>query len=155
MGSSFFRCVNSDLSLACGWRLCQYDRMEKDGKSFSIRSKVWVVDEAGDVVFGLGRLKILEAVDQTGSILAAAKFLKMSYRAVWQRIRKTEDRIGRPLLVKRIGGAAGGGSELTPFARDLIEGFRQLHKDVADDADAHFDQTYHDLLKSAAQKDRK
>jgi molybdate transport system regulatory protein len=122
--------------------------MEKHGKSFSVRSKVWVVDEAGDVVFGLGRLKILEAVDRTGSILAAAKSLKMSYRAVWQRIRKTEERLGRPLLVKRIGGAAGGGSELTPFARDLVDGFRKLHRDVAEDADAHFDRDYHAVLKN-------
>lgn len=123
--------------------------METNATFFSVRSKVWIVDANGEVVFGLGRLKILEAVDQTGSILAASKQLKMSYRAVWQRVRKTEERIGKKLLVKRIGGTAGGGSELTPFARDLIDHFRHIHKNVIQDADAHFSKDCLDFLTAA------
>ena len=107
-------------------------------QDFSVRSKIWIVDACGQVVFGLGRLRMLEAVQRNGSIQAAATELKMSYRAVWGRIKATEERLGRPLLVRNIGGAAGGGSCLTPFAEALVESFKQLHREVAENADRRF-----------------
>ena len=112
---------------------------DKKENTFTIRSKIWIVDETGKVVFGLGRLKILKAIEQNGSIHAAAKELKMSYRAVWGRIKATEDRLGRALLVKNIGGASGGGSTLTPFAKNIIERFKALHNEVNSDADHRFE----------------
>jgi molybdate transport system regulatory protein len=39
---------------------------------FRIRSKIWVEDANGKVVFGLGRYRILEAVQRLGSLQAAA-----------------------------------------------------------------------------------
>ena len=88
----------------------------KEGPFF-IRSKIWFEDDSGEVIFGLGRLKMLEAIERQGSIQAAAKELKMSYRALWGRITATENRMGRQLLTRNIGGASGGGSQLTPFAK--------------------------------------
>jgi molybdate transport system regulatory protein len=96
------------------------------GKKLTIKSKIWIEDDTGDVVFGAGRMKILSAVQEHGSILGAAKELKMSYRAVWGKIKATEDRLGQPLLVRRPGGARGGGSELTPLGKALVERFRHL-----------------------------
>ena len=91
------------------------------------------------MVFGPGRLKILEAVKDCGSIQKASKKLTMSYRGVWGRIKATEDRLGKPLLVRNIGGKSGGGSELTPFALELMERFQALHKDVAEESDRLFE----------------
>ncbi len=105
---------------------------------FGVRSKIWFEDSSGEVIFGLGRLKMLEAIQRQGSIQAAAKELKMSYRAIWGRITATESRIGRQLLVRNIGGASGGGSELTPYAIQLLEKFRDIHRCVADEADRVF-----------------
>jgi len=70
----------------------------------------------------------------------------MSYRAVWGRIKATEERLGQPLLVRNIGGAAGGGSRLTPFAESLVGRFQQLHREVADDADCRFVRHFSDRL---------
>jgi molybdate transport system regulatory protein len=50
----------------------------------------------------------------------------MSYRAVWGKIKATEERLGKPVLEKQTGGANGGGSTLTPLGRSLVERFRQL-----------------------------
>jgi molybdate transport system regulatory protein len=113
----------------------------KENIPLHIRSKIWIEDETGKVVFGLGRLRILEAIDRLGSIHGAAKELKMSYRAIWGRIRATEERLNRPLLVRSIGGTTGGGSELTPFAMDLLEGFRQLQNRIVAESDAEFQKT--------------
>ena len=111
----------------------------EESHSLHIRSKIWIEDESGNVVFGLGRLRILDAINRLGSIQGAAKELKMGYRAVWGRIKATEERLNRPLLVRNIGGSAGGGSQLTPFALTLVERFRQLQRRVVSESDAEFE----------------
>ena len=107
---------------------------------FAIRSKIWFQDHTGEVIFGLGRLKMLEAIQRTGSIQAAAKELKMSYRAMWGRITATEHRMGRQLLTRSIGGSSGGGSQLTPFAESLVQIYRDIHLRIATEADRLFEQ---------------
>jgi len=116
--------------------------MRKKESELEVRSKVWIVDGQGEVVFGRGRMKILEAVRQCGSIHAAAKELKMSYRAVWGRIKATEDRLGKPLLVRNIGGSTGGGSQLTDFALDLMHRFQALQGEVGKEADRLFQEKF-------------
>ena len=103
-----------------------------------IRSKVWFEDGSGEVIFGMGRLKMLEAIDRNGSIQAAAKELKMSYRALWGRITATEKRMGRQLLTRNIGGISGGGSQLTPFAKILLENYRDIHQRITMESDRLF-----------------
>ncbi|MBC7357411.1 MAG: LysR family transcriptional regulator [Desulfacinum sp.] len=115
--------------------------MEPTGR-LSVRSKIWIEDEQGKVVFGAGRLRILEAVERTGSILAASKELQMSYRAVWGKIRATEQRLGRPLLTKKIGGTKGGGSELTGFAKALVQRYRTLQALTESAADRLFEDVF-------------
>ncbi len=115
--------------------------MNKNDK-FQIRSKVWIEDNSGKVIFGLGRLKILEAIERCGSLNAAAKELKMSYRGLWGKIKITEEGLGEALLIKNAGGAAGGGSKLTPLALDLIEQFKKLHRHVNHETDLFFNNEY-------------
>ena len=95
--------------------------MSSNLKTLNVRSKIWIEDEDGNIVFGAGRLRILKAVAEHGSILAAAKELHMSYRAVWGKIKTTEERLGQPLLKKRTGGSRGGGSELTALGKALVD----------------------------------
>ena len=103
---------------------------------FGIRSKVWIEDGEGHVVFGLGRYRMLDTIQKTGSLNAAAKELKMSYRAVWMRIRMSEERLGKALVERD-----GNGSRLTPFAQQLMTQFQQLQNRVNKDSDAHFAHT--------------
>lgn len=107
-------------------------------KRLVIKSKIWIEDQDGNMVFGSGRLRILTAIEDQGSILAAAKELHMSYRAVWGKIKATEERLGQPLLSRRVGGAQGGGSELTPLGKALVKRFRQLQKLTQNKADSIF-----------------
>jgi molybdate transport system regulatory protein len=95
-------------------------------KGLVAKSKLWIENENGEVVFGEGRSRILEAIEKQGSINAAALELHMSYRAVWGKIQKAESRLGQPLLLRKTGGIYGGGSELTPFARQIVELYRGL-----------------------------
>ena len=103
----------------------------KGGKvDFAVRSKIWIEDPGGKVIFGLGRYRILEAIRRTGSMQAAARELHMSYRAIWMRIRSSEERIGKELIVRE-----GKGSRLTPFAENLMKQYRRLQSIVKAEAD--------------------
>ena len=55
-----------------------------------LRSSQWIVDENNNIIIGEGRAKILEHIDRTGSMNQAAKLMKMSYKAVWSKIKTTE-----------------------------------------------------------------
>ena len=116
--------------------------MPKQHPPFTIRSKVWIVDEKGEVVFGLGRYHMLDTIQKTGSLNAAAKTLKMSYRAVWMRIRTSEERLGKTLVERN-----GKGSCLTPFAQQLMTDFERLQNQINANSDAHFEKTMSKSLK--------
>jgi molybdate transport system regulatory protein len=100
---------------------------------FVIRSKIWIDDRQGKAVFGPGRYRIFEAVDRLQSLQAAAKELKMSYRAVWCRIKASEERLGKTLVVRE-----GRGSRLTPFARELMAAFQEIQTKVRNESDSVF-----------------
>jgi molybdate transport system regulatory protein len=111
-----------------------------------LRSRVWIEDEAGHMVFGLGRLKILEAIHKTGSINAAAKELGMSYKAVWERLKVTEERLGASLVIRKKGGASGGSSRLSEFALRLVAGFKDFHHSVILCDDQLFEENFRPIL---------
>jgi len=96
--------------------------MAKEKMLFAVRSKIWIEDMEGNVIFGLGRYRMLEIIERLGSMHAAAKELRMSYRAVWMRIRTSEKRIGKNLVSSQ-----GKGSTLTPFAEKLMKQYKRLH----------------------------
>jgi molybdate transport system regulatory protein len=110
-------------------------------KHFVIRSKIWIEDDQGKVVFGEGRYRILEVVDRLQSLQAAANELKMSYRGVWGRIRASEKRLGKQLVMRE-----GKGSRLTPFAEKLMIQFRRLQETIRDESDAIYDSLISDYL---------
>jgi len=55
-----------------------------------LKSSQWIVDENNNIIIGEGRAKILENIEKTGSMNQAAKLMKMSYKAVWSKIKTTE-----------------------------------------------------------------
>ncbi|MBF0573608.1 MAG: LysR family transcriptional regulator [Desulfamplus sp.] len=110
-------------------------------KIFHTRSKIWLEDDDGNVVFGLGRLRMLNAIKEHGSLLGASKALNMGYRAIWSRIKSTENRLGAPLLITKQGGSKGGGSKLTPLAESLIQEFEKVYKSIEKITDDEFEKT--------------
>ena len=123
-----------------------------DNKKFQVRSKVWVQDDEGNVVFGLGRLRILEAIRETGSLRAAAQELGMGYRAIWARVRATEERLGIPILEKKQGGKSGGGSSLTPVAEQLLKDFKNLQRAIEKETDKTFAKSLEEDLDTFVQE---
>jgi molybdate transport system regulatory protein len=115
--------------------------MQHQPVDFCVRSKIWIEDSKGKVIFGLGRYRILDAILRLGSMHAAAKELHMSYRAVWMRIRSSEKRIGKELIVRN-----GKGSCLTPFAENLMKQYRRLLSVVQTETDEVYESLISDSL---------
>lgn len=102
-------------------------------KQCTIHSKIWIEDEHGHVLFGEGRYRILEAIDRLQSLQKAAAELKMSYRALWGRVKASEERLGQPLVARE-----GRGSRLTPYALNLMTRYQELQKRIRHEADEAF-----------------
>ncbi len=89
------------------------------------RLNVWIEDE-GEVVLTLWRVRLLEAIQQTGSINAAARRMGIQFRTAWAKIHEMEERLGFQLVESQVGGAGGGGTRLTPEGERLVAQFHEL-----------------------------
>lgn len=90
---------------------------------------VWL-EEDGNVIISLWRIRLLAAIGETGSISSAAAQLDVPYRIAWQRLNEMETRLGRQLVVTQTGGRDGGGSQLTPLAQAYIAQFQALSQEI-------------------------
>jgi len=93
-----------------------------------LRYKIWL-DYRGRA-FGDGPARLLNGVERSGSLSKAALELGMSYNKAWRILHAAEQRLGFSLLDRRVGGSLGGGSHLTPQARDLMARYRALGAEV-------------------------
>lgn len=110
-----------------------------------IRTKVWINDDHDRVIFGSGRVRMLEAIDRLGSMNKAAKELKMSYRALWGRVKSTEERVGAKILESRSGGGKGRGSVLTPTGKMLLKRYKHLKQKIIAVSDHEFKKIFGDM----------
>ena len=108
---------------------------------FRVRSKVWL-EYRGRAFLGDGRLRLLAAVERTGSINAAARDLGISYRKGWAQLQAMEEHAPFPLLERRSGGRGGGATLLTADARAMLESFKRLREQVNTAADQSFTETF-------------
>lgn len=75
---------------------------------------------------GPGKVSLLEAIETTGTITAAAKSLGMSYRRAWLLIEETNALFRKAAVETAHGGTKGGGAQLTPFGREIVTRFRRI-----------------------------
>ncbi|MFC3533184.1 TOBE domain-containing protein [Vogesella facilis] len=66
------------------------------------------------------RLQLLRAIAQHGSISAAARACKLSYKAAWQQIDNMNQQSAAPLVARATGGRGGGGTRLTELGEQLL-----------------------------------
>lgn len=119
-------------------------RTERDAAgvpSLTPRAKLWLEVE-GRIGLSEWRVALLEAVEETGSLARAAERLAIPYRTAAYKLREIEDHLGVRLLTGQSGGAAGGGSRLTPAARDLIQRWRHFSAGLDDWVAARFAEAF-------------
>ena len=91
-------------------------KMIQIDKNPGVRTKLFVANET----IGIGKIKLLRLVGETGSISAAARQMGMNYRRAWFLINSMQSGFAEPLLRTERGGKGRGGAILTPLAKELI-----------------------------------
>jgi molybdate transport system regulatory protein len=95
------------------------------------------VDFGSGRALGPGKVRLLEAIDRTGSISQAGRALGMSYRRAWLLVDDMNNCFRDAVIAAQPGGAHGGGATLTPFGQRLIERYRAIETDAMDATRKH------------------
>jgi molybdate transport system regulatory protein len=90
-----------------------------------------VLWEAG-AMLGPGKADLLQHIVDTGSIAAAGRRMSMSYKRAWMLVETMNDTFRGPLVESSRGGARGGGAQLTPLGRQVLECYRALERITAE-----------------------
>ncbi len=98
---------------------------KKQSERFTVGGAVWLT-VGGESFGGRGRIELLRAIAEQGSITHAAKAVGMSYKAAWDAIDTMNTLAGEPLVARSAGGRGGGSTQLTPRGLRLVERFGQI-----------------------------
>src|SRR5215510_10889984 len=88
------------------------------------------IDLGGDQAIGPGKIRLLEAIRDTGSITKAGIALGMSYRRAWLLVDDMNNCFREPVVAAQAGGTHGGGTALTPFGARLIDQYRAIETEA-------------------------
>jgi len=88
------------------------------------------IDFSGTCSIGPGKIGLLEGIERTGSLSAAARALGMSYRRAWLLLHSTNEGFSEPVVELSVGGKDGGGTRLTDFGRRLVADYRRFDEAV-------------------------
>jgi len=79
-----------------------------------------------DFAIGPGKVDLLEAIAEAGSISAAARTLGMSYRRAWLLVDEMNRAFKSSVVGTTTGGTQGGGAALTPLGREVVRRYRNI-----------------------------
>jgi molybdate transport system regulatory protein len=100
-------------------------KVESDNTGFALQGAVWMT-VGGEKFGGQGRVELLAAIGEAGSISQAAKAVGMSYKGAWDAIDAMNNLAGEALVERVAGGKGGGGTRLTARGEQLVRNFRAL-----------------------------
>jgi molybdate transport system regulatory protein len=100
---------------------CGKNLLEVDGS-------VWLHKDDRKFLGG-DRIRLLEKIDECGSITKAAREAGISYKTAWDTINMMNNLADKPLVERMVGGRGGGGTRLTPDGKELIVRFRIIQEE--------------------------
>ncbi|OIO93654.1 MAG: hypothetical protein AUK03_07935 [Anaerolineae bacterium CG2_30_64_16] len=107
----------------------------------SPHANLWL-ERDEQVVLSRWRVRLLEAIEETGSISGAAKRMGVQYRLAWDRLEEMENGLGVALVTRQVGGSGGGGARLTEAGRDYVARFNRFAAAVDAIVSAQFEQVF-------------
>lgn len=93
---------------------------------YKIKSRIWI-EANGNVLLGEGRISLLKAIDELGSLSKAAKSMNMSYNKAWNLVDSINKSAKKAVVSKTIGGKGGGGTIITDHGKKLIEAYNNIN----------------------------
>jgi molybdate transport system regulatory protein len=89
------------------------------------------IDLASGGKIGPGKIAILEQIARTGSISAAGRTLKLSYKQTWVLVDDLNQSLGAAVVETAKGGGGGGGAVLTEVGKAVVNTYRAIEVDAA------------------------
>jgi molybdate transport system regulatory protein len=86
------------------------------------------IDFGGERSIGPGKIRLLELINETGSISAAGRALAMSYRQAWLLVDELNHMFREPVIVAQTGGGGGGGTIVTETGNDIVRLYREMER---------------------------
>jgi molybdate transport system regulatory protein len=86
---------------------------------------------------GPGKVLLLERIAREGSIAAAGRSMKMSYKRAWELVSEINQSFAEPLVAAQTGGKAGGGATLTQRGEELVRHYRAIERKALSATAAH------------------
>lgn len=80
----------------------------------------------GARTFGPGKAELLDLIARHGSIAAAGRAMKMSYKRAWSLVEEMNAAFKAPLVTAERGGAERGGAQVTPLGQKVLAHYRAL-----------------------------
>lgn len=79
-----------------------------------------------EIALGPGKIDLLEAIRDTGSISSAARKMGLSYRRAWGMVDVMNHCFKEPLVARSTGGKGGGGAGLTTLGERMVSLYRAM-----------------------------
>jgi molybdate transport system regulatory protein len=89
------------------------------------------IDFDSGASIGPGKIRLLEAVRDTGSIRRAAEQCGMSFRQAWLLLQAMGEMFEEPVLRTLRGGSRGGGTALTELGEAVVNAYRRVEAGAA------------------------
>ena len=89
-----------------------------------VRLRIYLGEEEHKL--GPGKIQLLEAIREYGSISSAARSMGMAYRHAWELVDDLNRCFESPVVAASTGGRAGGGAEITRLGEELIRRFHAM-----------------------------
>lgn len=83
-------------------------------------------------MLGPGKAQLLDLIRDTGSISAAGRAMKMSYKRAWMLVEELNAMFHAPLVESARGGPGGGGAELTATGATVLAHYRAIERAAAE-----------------------
>jgi len=94
--------------------------------------RVYLLDDENRKFFGEGPYRLLRAIEETGSLRAAAGTMDMAYTKALKILRQAEQALNCSLTTRATGGKDGGGSRLTPEGKELLAKYEAYRDQCAE-----------------------
>lgn len=89
------------------------------------------VDLGAHGALGPGKIRLLEMIEQHGSITLAGRAMGMSYRRAWLLVDSLNRMFRAPVVATQAGGSGGGGTRLTELGREVVRRYRLMEDQAA------------------------
>ena len=95
---------------------------------------------------GPGKIELINAIRETGSISGAAKVMGMSYRRAWNLVDSINHDFSTEIIITSSGGRGGGGAVVSEVGLDIIKRYQNIEVKALKSVSADLDEFYRYLI---------